>query len=137
MAEDLIRTLVRTPRGEEVRFENRCPESVAIAMEPDDLIEILGNLLENAARHARSRVVIDAQRRADVVTISVDDDGPGMNEDRRSDRNDFERRLDMTLTGAGLGLVIVKDLLEIYGETLCLSRSELGGLRATFIARTA
>ena len=96
--------------------------------ERTDLAEALGNLLENATRHARHRVRIAAA--ADGRQVTVEDDGPGIPNAMRSMVLARGGRLDER-GSAGLGLAIVQDVVEAYGWTLRLETSELGGLRAT------
>ena len=91
---------------------------------------MLGNLLENAVRHARTRVRMVARAEPGAVEIDVEDDGPGVPEERRSAILERGARLDEAGPGGGLGLAIVKDVLEAYGGTLSLGQAELGGLRA-------
>jgi signal transduction histidine kinase len=97
-----------------------------------DLAEVLGNLLENAARHARSRVSITASAEPVAPLIVIDDDGPGIAETARSRVIERGVRLDERDEGAGLGLAIVQDVLDAYGWHFELAASErLGGLRVT------
>jgi len=99
-----------------------------------DLAEILGNLAENAAKWARSRVRLEGRRdeaAAGTVVLAVEDDGPGIPEDEADRALARGERLDATKPGSGLGLAIVADMLEALGASLRLGRSEsLGGLRA-------
>ena len=90
---------------------------------------MLGNLIENAARHARSRVRIGC--REDGL-IYVEDDGPGIAESDRAKALERGKRLDEKGDGTGLGLAIVQEVLEAYGRKLTLQTSDLGGLRAVF-----
>ncbi|MHC2737293.1 signal transduction histidine kinase [Bradyrhizobium liaoningense] len=94
-----------------------------------DLAEVLGNLLENAARHATSKVRIGADACANPA-ISVEDDGPGIASAERARVLERGVRLDERGEGAGLGLAIVQDVLSAYGWQLVLTDSELGGLKA-------
>lgn len=127
----LVATLERTPRGERVAFESRIAPGVAIPIDRQDLAEILGNLLENAARHARSHVLVSLEV-AHGYSIHVEDDGPGLDEAARHRVVKRGVRFDESESGAGLGLAIVQDVLEAYGWVLSLDRSPgLGGLRAT------
>ena len=93
-----------------------------------DLAEVLGNLLENAARHAKREVRIGAD--AAKPEITIEDDGPGIAPAQRSRVLERGARLDERGEGAGLGLAIVQDVLSAYGWQLALADSELGGLKA-------
>ena len=127
----LVATLGRTHDGERVVFETRIPPAVAIPMDRQDLAEVLGNLLENAARHAASRVLVSAEV-AHGFALHVEDDGPGLDDAQRRGVVKRGVRFDECEGGAGLGLAIVQDVLEAYGWVLRLDSSpELGGLRAT------
>jgi len=128
----LIATLKRTPQGEGVEFTVDMSPELAVRAERDDLTEILGNLLENAVRHAKKRIVVRAAGEGSLVRFAVEDDGPGIAETQRQAVVDRGKRLDSAAVGAGLGLAIVSDVLDHYGQELTLDRSELGGLRASF-----
>jgi signal transduction histidine kinase len=128
----LIGTLKRTPHGDRNEFETDIETGTAVRAERDDLNEILGNLLENAARHARGKVRIGTARHGALVKFDVEDDGPGIAEAQRKAVVDRGARLDTSQLGAGIGLAIVTDVLDQYGRKLTLERSPLGGLKASF-----
>jgi signal transduction histidine kinase len=126
----LVTTLGRTHDGERIAFETRIPPALAAPMDRPDLAEVLGNLLENAARHAASRVLVSAEE-ANGFALCVEDDGPGLDEAERYRVVKRGVRLDEREGGAGLGLAIVQDVLDAYGWALKLDSSPaLGGLRA-------
>jgi len=104
-----------------------------LAVDPDDLNEVLGNLLENATRHARRVVRIGAISNAGRIHISVDDDGEGLPDESRAKAVRRGVRLDRTGSGAGLGLAIAQDIVVAYGGELTLSTSPLGGLQASVV----
>ncbi len=109
-------------------------EQLVFAGEEQDFEEIVGNLLENGARFASSRLRISASRQADaagLLLIEIEDDGPGMSPQEAEIALKRGMRLDESTPGSGLGLSIVKDIVAEYGGRLALGRSELGGLRAT------
>ncbi|MEQ1942284.1 ATP-binding protein [Mesorhizobium sp. VNQ89] len=117
-------------------------EEVVFAGEREDLEEIVGNLLENAMKWANSRVSVttvlapagaDGQRR---FTIAIEDDGPGIPEEKAREALKRGKKLDETKPGTGLGLAIVAELVNEYGGKLSLERSELGGLRAVVELRS-
>ena len=97
--------------------------------EEQDLYELLGNLIDNAGKWARARVVVDVQREGGQLCFTVDDDGPGIPPAQRGRM--FERgvQLDEQRPGAGLGLDIVRALAETYGGSVQALASPLGGAR--------
>ena len=108
-----------------------------MSLDRTDLAEVLGNLLENAARHAKGNVRIGAAAvgPADVIEeIVIEDDGPGIAPAERARMLERGARLDQRGDGAGLGLAIVQDVLGAYGWRLELATSDLGGLKATIAA---
>ena len=130
----LITTLSRTPNGARVTFEKILPDDLCVPLDRTDLAEVLGNLLENAAHHAAGRVRITTGERA--PSIVVEDDGKGIEPTHMSRMRERGTRLDEQGGGAGLGLAIVQDVLDAYGWGLELSKSELGGLKATIAPRS-
>ncbi len=115
---------------------------IVFAGEREDLEELLGNLLENAMKWARSAVAVSVTplaTRDDVASlfeISIEDDGPGIPEDKARDVLKRGRRLDETKPGTGLGLSIVADLVNEYGGALALEKSNMGGLKVVVRLRS-
>ena len=103
-----------------------------VRVERQDLDEMLGNLVENAAKYGGGRVFVTVERKGAVTDILVEDDGPGIPEARRGELFTRGARLDTTgKPGTGLGLAIVRDVAEIYGGSIQLEESEdLGGVLA-------
>jgi len=96
---------------------------------------VLGNLIENAARHAASRVRIATRSGNTSPEIIIEDDGKGIAPAELASALERGVRLDERSEGAGLGLAIVQDVLEAYNWRLELDKSKLGGLKATVSAR--
>lgn len=115
---------------------------IVFAGEREDLEELLGNLLENAMKWARSAVSVSVvpltgkDDTASLFEIGIEDDGPGIPEDKARDALKRGRRLDETKPGTGLGLAIVADLVNEYGGVLALERSGMGGLKAVVRLRS-
>lgn len=130
----LIATLARTPSGMRVVFESQIGDDVLVPLDRTDLAEVLGNLLENAARHAAHRVRIGAGAGPSIV---IEDDGAGLTPAQWPRVLERGTRLDQRGDGAGLGLAIVQDVLNAYGWRLDLAKSELGGLKATIAPAAA
>jgi signal transduction histidine kinase len=103
-----------------------------VRVERQDLDEMLGNLVENAAKYGGGRVFVTVERNGQMADILVEDDGPGIPAERRGELFTRGARLDTTgKPGTGLGLAIVRDVAEIYGGTVSLEESEdLGGVMA-------
>jgi len=132
IVQGLIGTLKRTPKGDQIEFEPDIEPGLTVRAERDDLNDILGNLLENSVRHAMAKVRVRVKYRDPFVRFDVEDDGPGIADSQSEGVMDRGKRLDSSALGAGLGLAIVSDVLDHYGQKLRLSRSELGGLKASF-----
>ena len=128
--EQVVGVLQRTPHGQGLSWKVDCTDSLTLWIDPQDLVEILGNLAENAAAWAASGVQIAGRREGDAVILRVEDDGPGIPEEQIGTVLTRGGRLDETRPGTGLGLAIVEDLAEAYGGLLVLGRSTLGGLLA-------
>ena len=102
-----------------------------VRVERQDLDEMLGNLIENAAKYGQGRVFVTVKTTPECVEIEVEDDGPGIPEEERATIFDRGARLDTGKPGTGLGLAIVRDVAQIYGGSIQLEESEdLGGLLA-------
>ena len=106
-------------------------KDAAVRVERQDLDEMLGNLIENAAKYGQGRVFVTVTQEAGFVEIVVEDDGRGIPAAERDTLFQRGARLDTGKPGTGLGLAIVRDVSEIYGGTISLEESEdLGGLAA-------
>jgi signal transduction histidine kinase len=127
---DLQRTLTRIYAARAIAIEVACPPEAAFRGARQDLEEMLGNLLDNACKWARARVVATAEAKDDRLMVVVEDDGPGLPPERRSEVMQRGRRLDERVPGSGLGLSIVVDIAELYGGALSLHETAAGGLRA-------
>jgi signal transduction histidine kinase len=105
-----------------------------VRVERQDLDEMLGNLVENAAKYGNGRVFVTVDPPAKgMVCVQIEDDGPGIARAEREELFTRGKRLDTTgKPGTGLGLAIVRDVAQIYGGTVSLAESEdLGGLMVT------
>jgi len=129
-AEGLARTLLRLHAGRGLTIDVEVAPDQAVRTEREDLDEMLGNLLDNACKWARSRVVVRASRSGAAVHITVDDDGPGLDPALRERVLQRGVRADQAAPGSGFGLAIVRDLAELYEGSIALESAELEGLRA-------
>ncbi|CAA7615094.1 sensor histidine kinase [Magnetospirillum sp. UT-4] len=112
----------------DLAFDIDIPEDLAFRGQREDLEEILGNLMENAAKWAARRVRVSGRAGDGGLLLTVEDDGPGLSPEQAEEASRRGRRLDEMAPGWGLGLAIVADLVDLNGGSLAFSRSELGGL---------
>ena len=129
-AEALARTLERLHADRGLAIDVRTPRDHVVRVERHDLDEMLGNLVDNACKWARSRVAVTSEADASTVTIVVDDDGPGIDASQRDIVLQRGARADETAPGSGLGLAIVRDVAALYGGSIALDRSPDAGVRA-------
>jgi signal transduction histidine kinase len=123
--------IIHRERGAAIDLD--CPEEAMFAGDGADLAEMLGNLMDNACKWARSRVRASVVVDGGHLAIAIDDDGPGIPPARREAALKRGGRLDQTAPGSGLGLDIVREIAELYRGSLQLEDSPLGGLRARLL----
>ncbi len=132
--EGILRVMRRVHDGRGITIEDDVPPDLRFRGEKQDLEEIVGNLVDNACKWAKSRVVIKA--RPDTASgesrlhLIIDDDGPGLPGESRQRALRRGARLDESKPGSGLGLSIVFELVELYGGTIRLEDAAAGGLSA-------
>jgi signal transduction histidine kinase len=134
----LMRAMKRIHGDKGLVLSAEVPENARFKGEQQDLEEIVGNLVDNACKWARSKVnvAVTYERPPDDehdgrLGLTIDDDGLGLTELERAEATRRGRRLDESKPGSGLGLSIVTDLVALYGGTFRLDRSPEGGLRAS------
>jgi signal transduction histidine kinase len=126
----LLRVMQRIHAARELEWTvNPAKPPAVFRGEEQDLQEILGNLLDNAAKWAAQRVELSLAVHGDEFLLTLDDDGPGIAEGQRSRVLNRGERADEEVPGSGLGLAIVVDLTRLYGGRVELAASPLGGLR--------
>jgi signal transduction histidine kinase len=135
--EGIARMLERLHRGKGVAIDVDVDPKAVFRGERGDFDELVGNLLENAAKWCKSRVHVTVTRNDDGMEVKVDDDGPGLPAEHRAKALERGKRLDESEPGTGLGLSIVTELADIYGGRLHLEDSPLGGLRARLVLPAA
>ena len=128
--EDLVYAMQRIYQDRDLVFDLSPLQGCWFKGEGQDLEEMLGNLLDNACKWAKSQVLIYCGTKNGRLEIVVEDDGPGIAENEFDNVVHRGRRLDESIPGHGQGLGIVKDIAALYGGVLKLSRAELGGLQA-------
>jgi len=129
VVERVTDVVARSPAGGRLAWDLEIPPDATARIDPDDLAEALGNLVDNAARHAERRVRIHSVCAGDALELAVVDDGPGIPPAARQAALARGGRLDER-GGAGLGLAIVGDIVAAWGGSLALADAG-PGLRAT------
>ena len=134
---DLCRTLGRMYPGRFIHVDMSERRVLQFRGERQDLEEMLGNLLDNACKWARSEVRLTVLRKSGYLVFKVEDDGPGLADDQRHAVFRRGKRLDETVPGDGLGLAIVRDIAELYNGEIALERAPQGGLSALLVLPAA
>lgn len=132
VAEAIARTLARTPAGRDKAFNVIGEPLLEALADRDDIHDILGNLMENAARFAATTVAVEIARDGGDVCVTVSDDGPGAGTGDMALLVGRGSRHDERGGSAGLGLAIVSDILAAYGREPEFSGRESGGMSVRF-----
>lgn len=130
VAEDLEFALKRIYKNRDLEFDLSGLGTCSVRCEGQDLEEMLGNLMDNACKWAKSRVIVHCRGEVDRCLLYVEDDGPGIPDDEMERVLQRGQRLDESREGHGLGLGIIQDIVEMYSGKLTLGRSGYGGLSA-------
>ena len=130
-ADGLARTLQRLYAGRGLTIAIHADAAHTVRVQREDLDEMLGNILDNACKWTRGQVVLRSAMANGRIVITVDDDGAGIAPALRDAVLQRGVRADEAAPGSGLGLAIVRDLAELYGGSITLADSPLGGVRAT------
>ncbi|MBE9552884.1 MAG: ATP-binding protein [Proteobacteria bacterium] len=136
--DDLRRTLLRIHADKALTIDVAGGVgTAAFRGEQQDLEEMLGNLMDNACKWSATAVRLSVATEAGRLTITIDDDGPGLTPVQREEAVGRGKRLDESSPGSGLGLAIVSDIAALYGGELELKESPAGGLRAVLMLPAA
>ena len=128
--DDLARVIgrIHAPRG--IVIEAECSDLIYFRGERQDLEEMLGNLIDNGCKWARARVRVRCKSAAGRLSLTIEDDGPGLSAQQRTQVGERGERLDESVPGSGLGLAIVRDISKLYGGFFVLDASPMGGVMA-------
>ncbi|MBU1285160.1 MAG: sensor histidine kinase [Gammaproteobacteria bacterium] len=127
---ELFSTLVMI-HGNHLQLDWQAEPGLRLPWDREDLLELLGNLLDNACKWADSQVKLQISKVAEGYQLTIDDDGPGIDAALRDEVLSRGSRLDEQVAGHGLGLGIVRDIVDAWAGSLQLADSPLGGLRVT------
>ncbi|MGY3300310.1 two-component system sensor histidine kinase PhoQ [Pseudomonas sp. TE6288] len=127
LLDSLCSTLAKVYRDKRVEVGFDLPADARVPMEQGALLELLGNLLENAYRLCLGQVRVSLREAPGQLELWIEDDGPGVPPDQRERILERGERLDRQHPGQGIGLAVVKDIIDSYDAELSLGDSELGG----------
>jgi len=127
---DLSRVIARIHAVRGIVIDAECDDGIYFRGERQDLEEMLGNLIDNGCKWAKSRVRVRCEKAGGRLVLTVEDDGPGLSAQQRAQVGERGERLDETVPGSGLGLAIVRDISKLYGGFFALDESSLGGVLA-------
>lgn len=131
IAGQVVRTLKRTPQGETLAWTINAPAAAMLPIDPHDLRELVGNLLENAMKWASHTVTLHLAENDGSRHLVIEDDGPGVGPEFIERMTERGVRLDLQAPGSGLGLAIVRDICDVYGLVLKIENRAAGGLRVS------
>jgi two-component system, OmpR family, sensor histidine kinase PhoQ len=132
LLDKLVSALSKIYRDKNVAISVECAETCVFRGDETDLMEILGNLLDNACKACRHNVKVSIKQQ-NQLTLCIEDDGPGVPADKRIKLFERGARLDTYHEGHGVGLAIVAELVQSYSGQLKLDDSELGGARFSLL----
>jgi two-component system sensor histidine kinase PhoQ len=131
--ERLLAALGKVHAARPIATEIAADPSVRFRGDEGDLTELLGNLLDNAFKWARSRVRVTATAGSGALTLCIEDDGPGIAPEHAQHVLERGVRADQSVPGQGIGLAVVRDIVEAYGGEVRIERSDLGGARVSLV----
>jgi len=123
----LIKSLDSIHRSKHLDYDVTQLPTGNLSLDREDMLELLGNLLDNASKWATKTIHLDIQV-TDTIKIDLQDDGPGVNDNDLQKLTERGVRIDEQIEGHGLGLSIVQDIVKLYGGSITFSRGKLGGL---------
>jgi len=133
MVAKLVQVLKPLTDGRDLTWQVSRSGDLKVAFDPADLAEAVGNVLDNAAKWARSRITVDTARRGEAVVITIEDDGPGVAAERHDEILKRGSHGKDDAGGTGLGLAITRDIIDAYGATIRLDAAGLGGLQICLV----
>jgi signal transduction histidine kinase len=138
---ELVRAMGKIYADRNLQIAANIPHDLACRVDRQDVFEMVGNLLDNACKWSKSRVMIRAEMLENtarpMLDIRVEDDGPGITDAEAEAAFERGNRLDEAVPGSGLGLAIVRDIADLSGGSVRLGRSAWGGVRADLILPAA
>lgn len=128
---EIINTLRRMPKGEDIQWTISMPDNFSVTVDPDDLRELVGNIIENALKWAKSTIDVTGTRDGATLTLSIEDDGAGLEPKLIDSIMQRGIRHDQKTPGSGIGLSLVHEICAVYGIDLTIENRKSHGLCVT------
>ncbi len=129
LTEKIVASLSKVYRDKRISAHLYIEPDLSFHAEQGDWLELLGNLLDNAYKWGHSRVEVRAEKETGQLTLTIEDDGPGIPEQEAAAILQRGVRADQSAPGQGIGLAVVASIVQAYGGEIRISASPLGGAR--------
>ncbi len=130
---EIVKTLQRTPKGEILNWNISVPADIAVCVDPDDLRELLGNIIENAVKWTETEIIVSGSINSDKLSLSIEDDGKGLEPKLIESILVRGIRHDQKTPGTGIGLSLVREICDINNIDLTIENRQSHGLCVTLI----
>ncbi len=128
---EIVKTLQRMPNGELIQWNVSVPKMSTVMVDPDDLRELLGNIIENALKWTNSMIAITGNATANRFTLIIEDDGAGLDPKLIDSIMLRGIRHDQKIPGTGIGLSLVQEICEVYSIDMTIENRQSNGLSVT------
>lgn len=125
----IVSAMKKIYRDKNLQFDIHCANNAYFLGDEEDMMEILGNLIDNSSKACHQKIVLSVQQNSQDFMLHVEDDGPGIPQDQRDKLLGRGQRLDTYTEGHGVGMAIVNDIVRSYKGTMTISESTLGGAK--------
>ncbi len=129
IVERLGNAMLKVYQDKAITFENRVSKDTTLVGDENDIMELLGNIIENAFKYGKRGVRVSAASEKKILALHIDDDGEGVPSEQQRTIISRGARADTATPGQGLGLAVSVDIISSYGGSLAISRSDMGGAR--------
>lgn len=128
----ITRALDKVYHDKQIQFDIHLPDNLNVRVDEGDIMEVMGNILDNACKFCEQRVRINSTVRNKRAMFTIADDGPGIKESEIEHILQRGGRMDQSVPGQGIGLSVVMDIVTAYNSELTITHSDLGGVAFTF-----
>lgn len=129
IVEKIVNTVKKAHRGKQVAVAVEIDPAISLRIDEGDLMELLGNLVDNAFKWCHHTICLSANQEQDSVILQIEDDGSGIKHHEIAEILERGVRADQSTPGHGIGLAIVRDIVQVYGGTLAIDEHKTNGTR--------